>query len=91
MPSSGCNNNNKDRIFYPIKDSETFNYKIKLVGNLPTGNNEAELEDVKIFVLLKNLSDFMFNLDILLINAEIELILKWSQNCILTERLIEMQ
>ena len=86
MPSSGCNNNNRGRIFYPIKDSETFNYKIKLVGNLPTGNNEAVLEDVKIFVLLKNLSNFMFNLDILLINAEIELTLKWSQNCILTER-----
>ena len=28
----------------------------------------------------------MFNLDILSINAEIELILKWSQNCVLTDR-----
>ena len=28
----------------------------------------------------------MFNLDFLLINSEIELILKWSENCILTER-----
>ena len=28
----------------------------------------------------------MFNLDILLINAEIELILKWSQNCVFTEK-----
>ena len=29
---------------------------------------------------LKHLSNFMFNLDILLIKAEIELILKWSQD-----------
>ena len=53
---------------------------------MTAGNNEAELEDVKIVVPLKNLSDCMFNLDILLINAEIELILKWTQNCVLTER-----
>ena len=86
MPSSGYNNNNRDRIFYSIKDSESFNYKTKLVGNLPAGNNEAELEDVKTVVPLKNLSNFMFNLDILLINAEIDLILKWSQNCVLTEK-----
>ena len=86
MSSSGYNNNNRDRIFYPIKDSESFNYKTKLVGNLPAGNDEAELEDVKIVVPLKNLRDFMFNLVILLINAEIELILIWSQNCVLTER-----
>ena len=53
---------------------------------MPAGNNEAELEDVKIVVPLKNMSNFMFNLDILLISAEIELILKWSQNCVLTEK-----
>ena len=35
---------------------------------------------------LKNLSNFVFNLDFLLINAEIELILKWSQDCVLTEK-----
>ena len=35
---------------------------------------------------LKQLSTFIFALDILLINAEIELILKWSQNCVLTEK-----
>ena len=28
----------------------------------------------------------MFHLDFLIINSEIELILKWSENCILTER-----
>ena len=76
----------RTRIFYPIKDSESFNYKTKLVGNLPAGNNEAELEDKKIAVPLKSLCNFIFDLDISLINAEIELILKWSQNCVLTEK-----
>ena len=93
MPNSGYNNENnaRTRIFYPIKDSESFNYKTKLVGSVPGANDNlnndvtAELEDVKILVPLKNLSNFMFNLDILLINAEIELILKCSRNCVLTE------
>ena len=79
MPNSGYDNDDNARtsIFYPIKDSESFNNKTKLVGNLPaTVNNRAELEDIKIVAPLKNLSKFMFNLYILLINAEIELILK---------------
>ena len=59
----------RNRIFYPIKDSESFDYKTKLVGKLPDGENK--LEDVKIVVPLTTLSNFMFNL-------EIELILKWS-------------
>ena len=86
MPKSGYDNDNnaRTRMFYPIKDSESFNYKTKLVGKLPDG--EDELEDVKIVVPLKNLSNFVFNLDILLINVEIELILKWSQNFVLTEK-----
>ena len=41
---------------------------------------------MKIIVPLNNLSSFIFNLDFLMINTEIELILKWSQNCVLTER-----
>ena len=86
MPKSGYDNDNnaRTRMFYPIKDSESFNYKTKLVGKLPDG--EDELEDVKIVVPLKNLSNFVFNLDILRINVEIELILKWSQNFVLTEK-----
>ena len=84
MPNSGYNtdNNERTRIFYPIKDSESFNYKTKLVGSVPGANDnpnndvETEFEDIKIVVPLKNLSNFMFDLDILLINAEIEQILK---------------
>ena len=85
MPNSAyVGNNERTRIFYPISGSESFNYKTKLVGKL--SNDENELEDVKIIVPLKNLSNFMLNLDFLLINAEIELILKWTQDCVLTEK-----
>ena len=84
-PSSGYNNNNTDRIFYPVRNSERFNYKTKLVDNLPAGN-DVELNDIKFVIPLKNLSKFIFNLKSLMINTEIELILKWSQNCVLTEK-----
>ena len=72
-------------MIYPIRNSESFNYKTKLVGNLP-GGSDVELENIKFVVPLKNLSRFIFNLDFLMINTEIELILKWSQNCVLPER-----
>ena len=43
-------------LFYPIKESESFNYKTKLVGKLlATVNNRAELEDIKIVIPLKQL------------------------------------
>ena len=47
MPKSGHDNNAnlRQRIIYPIKESESFNYKTKLIGNIPgvadsaNGNN----------------------------------------------------
>ena len=95
MPKSGHDNNAnlRQRIIYPTKDSESFNYQTKLIGNVPgvadpaNGDDiERELEDIKIVVPLKNLSNFMFTLDFLLINSEIELILKWTEDCVLTEK-----
>ena len=94
MPKSGHDNNAnlRQRIIYSIKDSESFNYKTKLVGNVDAVADAADndvktdLEDIKIVVALKNLRNFMFNLDFLLINSEIELILKWTEDCVLTEK-----
>ena len=57
-----------------------------MIGNL-SNNNNAELENIKIIVPLKSLSNFIFSLNFLLINTEIELILKWSENCVLGEKL----
>ena len=83
-PNSEYNGENeRTRVLYPIKNSESFDYKTKFVGNLSAGNN-AELRNVKIVAPLKNLSSFIFNLNFLMINTEIELILRWSQNCVLT-------
>ena len=99
MPKSGHDNNAdlRQRIIYQIKNPERFNYKTKLVGNVDAiadaadNDLKTELEDIKIVVLLKNLSNFMFNLDFLLINSEIELILKWTEDCVLTEKATRAQ
>ena len=85
MPNSEyVGNNERTRVFYSISDSKCFDYKTKSVYKLPDGKDA--LEDVKIFVVLKNLSNFMFKLDFLLTNPETELILKWSRDCVLTEK-----
>ena len=58
-----------------------------LGNNLHAVNNLVKAEkDIKIVVPLKNLINFMFNLDFLLVNSEIELILKWSEDCVLTAK-----
>ena len=49
-PNSGYNNNNRDRIHYSIKDSESINYKTNITGKLE--GNEDELENIKILYLL---------------------------------------
>ena len=46
----------RQRVFYPIKNSECFDYNNKIIGNL-SDNNNAELENMKIIVPLKNLSN----------------------------------
>ena len=73
-----------NKIFYSIKDSESFNYKTKFVGKLPA--NEGDLDSVKVVVPLKYLSKFLSSLDTLLINYKIELTLKWNQNLVLTNK-----
>ena len=75
----------KTKLFYSIKNSESLHYKNMFIGNLPDDNN-AVLEDIKIVVPLKNLSNLIFSLDFLMKNTEIELILRRSQNCVLCEK-----
>ena len=92
IPSSEYDNNNRDRIFYSIKNSNSFDYK-KVTGSLGdnvviNGTTTGSLEDIKIVLPLKNLINFMFNLDFLIINSEIELILKWSEDDVLTGKAI---
>ena len=51
--------NERIRVFYLISNSESFDYKDKLVGNLPAGVN-AELGNIKIIVPLKRLSNLSY-------------------------------
>ena len=99
MPKSGHANNANlgQRITYPIKDSESFNYKTKLIGNVDAVADAADndvktdLEDIKIDAPLKNPRNFMFNLDFLLISSETEFTLKWTEDCVLTEKATRAQ
>ena len=68
-----------------------------MTGNVPgvadpaDNDVKTDLEDIKIVITLTNLSNFMFSLDFLLVNSEIELILKWTEDCALTEKTTRAQ
>ena len=63
-------------------DNTSFKYKQKITGQ--TGNNE--IKDVQIMVSLKCLSNFWGTLEMLLINCEINILLTWSDKCIILIR-----
>ena len=78
----GGENNN---INYIIKDSKSFDYKTSITGKLKDINRTKYVETV---VLLKYLNNFWRVLNISLINCEINVILTWSENCVLTNKAI---
>ena len=78
-PNSGLGGVDNN-INYSIKDSKSFNYKTSITGKLEGCDTEKEAE----IVPLKHLSNFWRTLDMPLINCEINLILTWSKNCVLT-------
>ena len=82
-PSSTIGANN---ITHSILNSESFDYKANFMENGVTQNNLTK-NDVKIVVPLKHLSKFWRNLNMPLIDCEIELILTWFKNCVLTDKL----
>ena len=64
-----------------IADSESFKFKVKTTGKtLDNGNTK----DVEIIVPLKYLSNFWRTLEMPLINCEVNLILTWSRDCVIT-------
>ena len=64
-----------------IRQSESFNFKIKITGKTPAAGNT---NDVEIAVPLKNLSNFWRTLELPLIDCEINLILTWSEVCVIS-------
>ena len=64
-----------------IEYSESFKHKIKITGKTPDNGNT---KDDEIIVPLKYLSNFWRTLEIPLINCEVNLILTWSKDYVIT-------
>ena len=74
-------------------NSESFKYKTSITGNTQNADdgddnydaNKVGKKETEIVIPLKHLSNFWRNLNIPLINCEVEIILTWSKNCVLTD------
>ena len=64
-----------------IADSESFKFNVKIKVK---SSNNRNTKDVEIIVPLKYLSNFWRTLKMPLINCEVNLILTWSKDCIIT-------
>ena len=71
----------KDEPNDNLANSESFKSKVKITGNTPADGNT---KDVEIIVPLKYLSNFWRTLEMPLINCEVNLILTWSRDCVIT-------
>ena len=88
--SDDADNNNFDNI--KVVNSNTFNYKNKIIGNtynLNAGNdgydkNKNGTQEVELTIPLKYLGIFWRALNIPLISCEVSLELKWNKNYIIT-------
>ena len=58
---------------------KSFKYKAKLLGNTVADGADVFLRDATIAVLSKYLSNFWRSLEMLLINFEVELKVKWAK------------
>ena len=82
------NNYNAD----PITNCASFKYKSSIIEKALNNDNDDNItKNVETVVPLKYLSNFKRTLDILLINCELNLILTWSENCILKDNCIFTQ
>ena len=71
----------KDELNDNIAGSESFKSKVKMTGKTP---NDGNTKDVEIIVPLKYLSNFWRTLEMALINCEVNLLLSWSKDCVIT-------
>ena len=71
----------RDELDATLTNSEPFKSKVKIIGSTPADGNKKNVETS---VPLKFLSNFIWILEMLLINCEINLILTWSSTCIIT-------
>ena len=88
--SDDADNNNFDNI--KVVNSNTFNYKNKIIGNtynLNAGDDDYDVnkngtQEVELTIPLKYLGNFWRALNIPLISCEVSLELKWNKNCVIT-------
>ena len=64
-----------------IRQSESFKSKIKITRKIPAAGNTT---DVEIIVPLNYLSKFWRTLEMPLISCEVNLILTWSKDCVIS-------
>ena len=64
-----------------LTDSESFKSKVKITEKTP---NNGNTKDVEIILPLKYLRNFWRTFEMLLINCEVNLILTWSKDCVIT-------
>ena len=74
------NNDCEIVVFNGSNAADSFNFKIKITGYT---NNNGRIDNVKIMVPLKYLSNFWRTLEMPLINCEVKLILTWSACCVI--------
>ena len=71
----------KDDSNNDITQSESFKFKVKITGKTPAVGNA---KNVEIIVPLKYLSNFWRTLEMPLMNCEVNLILTWPKDCVIT-------
>ena len=79
------NNDGNIVDFNGANATDSFNFKTKITGQTAADNNNGNIAgrvDVEIMVPLKYLSNFWRTLEMPLINYEVELILTWTENCV---------
>ena len=73
-------NNNDEIVNFAVNNlTDSFNFKVKMTSQA----GDDETKDVETMVPLKYLSNFWRTLEMPSINCEINLILTWSENCVI--------
>ena len=68
-------------IHYDLANSQSLKSKVKITGKTP---NNGNTKDVEIIVPLEYLSNFWRTLEMPLMNCEVNLLLTWSKDCVIT-------
>ena len=71
----------RDKPSTVITNSKSFIFKIKITKNTPPDGNT---KDIKIALSLKYFSNFWKPLEMLLTNCEINVIITWYENCVIS-------